>query len=738
VSSLLAALLLFAAWQSHEPITVDVGNTSGKIDTLYVEDFYAPETNPQASYRWAGPGSKVHFYGVGHADWQVVARIASARSPEQGPLSVALSEGRGLPPFATVDNVAQDFTDYTFQVPGSRFQAPAHGNVEVEIAVSSVITSTEDPRKKGVAVDRITLQPQGVVLPPATSFVALTLAVGAITLAVALMAGGFVSLATGVVLGLAFAWLIGWNRLWLTPFAGQIFLVALVVVAGVALIKAMLLKYAPAGAGYGALSAEGEGRREEADGIRLALVAMLACVFAFALAQFGYEMALLFGKPRAVDFQAMWQATKGASLGEPLYNLEGLAQNPFASYYKYPPTFAGLLRPLTVLDFDTARDVWRGLGVAFFVAGIAVIILTFTRRPVTTVQSSTARPELAEGFMVQEGSRSEPRRWYEWATPAALGLIFLALLFHPVIDALNYGQLDPLILLLVALSFGAMRLDRPVASGIALGIAAGLKIYPCALALYFLWRREWRALGAFGLTLVGWVLLGAVLNNPADSVTYYTQVLPASGGTTSWVENQTLSGFIARLLTDRISLEQFGADPQSGSLSLTLLNIAVGVVVVGITLWSARGDGARTGPVYALGFAALLTASIFLLPAAWLHYMVVMLLPLGIALYCLQAKGGEWWIREPRKLTIAVVLIGVGMVLLAFGNIWLFYNRENLGGIWKLILSYKFYGAVALWVGLILMLRIEAAGTSKGAARQEASTPDVVKEAHERSREQAR
>src|SRR5687768_653749 len=245
-ATVLAALLLSAAWQSREPITVDIGNTSGNIDALYVEDFYAPETNPQATYRWAGPGASVRFYGVGHADWQVTARIASARTTQQGPLSVALSEGGGKSPFATINNVAQDFTSYTFSK--ADLFAP-NGNVQLEIAVSSVLTSTDDPRAKGVAVDQITLQPQGFVLPPIIGLLALAFAVGAVTMAAALVAGASVALAVGATLGLVFAWLIGWYRLWLTPFTGQIFLIAIVFVAGVALIKAILLRYAPARGG---------------------------------------------------------------------------------------------------------------------------------------------------------------------------------------------------------------------------------------------------------------------------------------------------------------------------------------------------------------------------------------------------------------------------------------------------------------------------------------------------------
>jgi hypothetical protein len=141
-------------------------------------------------------------------------------------------------------------------------------------------------------------------------------------------------------------------------------------------------------------------------------------------------------------------------------------------------------------------------------------------------------------------------------------------------------------------------------------------------------------------------------------------------------------------------------------LQINILNYGVAAVLLGLTLWLARKPLVRSGPVYALGFAGLLTASLFLLPAAWLHYMTALLLPLGIVLYALQSEGGVWWKLRPRALLAALALLGVAVGLLSFANIWFFYSGENQGGIWKLILSYKFYGAVALWAAIMILLRI--------------------------------
>jgi hypothetical protein len=109
-------------------------------------------------------------------------------------------------------------------------------------------------------------------------------------------------------------------------------------------------------------------------------------------------------------------------------------------------------------------------------------------------------------------------------------------------------------------------------AGVPLGVAVGLKIYQVVMVLYLFRHREWWALGTFAATLIGWVALGLLLTDPADSLTYYTTVLPGSGDTTAWIENQTLSGFVARLLTDRISIEPFGTDSPNLLLAINVLN----------------------------------------------------------------------------------------------------------------------------------------------------------------------
>jgi len=81
---------------------------------------------------------------------------------------------------------------------------------------------------------------------------------------------------------------------------------------------------------------------------------------------------------------------------------------------------------------------------------------------------------------------------------------------------LAFGQVQILVYFLCLLAFERYRAGAFWFAGIALAIAAGLKITPAALILIFLWDRNWRALAGFALTcaiiaafslfVVGWDL----------------------------------------------------------------------------------------------------------------------------------------------------------------------------------------------------------------------------------------
>ncbi len=89
-------------------------------------------------------------------------------------------------------------------------------------------------------------------------------------------------------------------------------------------------------------------------------------------------------------------------------------------------------------------------------------------------------------------------------------VLSLVLLSRPLMGALVWSQPPPMLLALVSAAWVCSRRQRPAAAGLWLALAALLKLYPAAVAGYFLFGRRRRA---FGWT-IGFFAAAVLLTNP--------------------------------------------------------------------------------------------------------------------------------------------------------------------------------------------------------------------------------
>lgn len=165
-----------------------------------------------------------------------------------------------------------------------------------------------------------------------------------------------------------------------------------------------------------------------------------------------------------VDATAYYDAAGRLNAGEPLYIQS--ADTDEASFYRYPPLLAIAFRPLATLPYAQAAVVWE----AILVAAFAFTLLRIGVRPST-----------------------------------AFAIAVLAL---PIAWALSIGQAQVLVTLLLA-----------IGSPSSVALAANLKIVPAIAAIYWVGRRDWKALRRF----VGWMAVLAVVQvilEPAGSLAF--------------------------------------------------------------------------------------------------------------------------------------------------------------------------------------------------------------------------
>lgn len=169
------------------------------------------------------------------------------------------------------------------------------------------------------------------------------------------------------------------------------------------------------------------------------------------------------GDPLA-DVHAYYDAGARLNAGQPLYDQAASTND--AEFYRYPPLLAIAFRPLALLPFGTAAAIWEAIVVA------SLILLIIRLRP---------------GF----------RGWL------LFGMLAMTILWSVAI-----GQAQVPMTLLVA-----------IGAPWSIALAAQLKILPALIALWWIGRREWAALGRFAAWSIGLVAIQLVLD-PADALAF--------------------------------------------------------------------------------------------------------------------------------------------------------------------------------------------------------------------------
>lgn len=186
-------------------------------------------------------------------------------------------------------------------------------------------------------------------------------------------------------------------------------------------------------------------------------------------------------------------------------------------------------------------------------------------------------------------------------TPAVCTATALALWLEPVFQTVLFGQINLALAVLILWD-----LTRPTGArgkGIALGIAAGVKLTPALFIAYLLLRGRRREAATAGSAFAGTVLLG-VLALPAASVDFWTRRLYETGrvGKVWIVDNQSLQGLVARAL----------GDPSPG---LAWALPAMAVACAGLWL-------ARRAPEDRWGILLTATTALLVCPISWSHHWV--------------------------------------------------------------------------------------------------------------------
>jgi hypothetical protein len=165
------------------------------------------------------------------------------------------------------------------------------------------------------------------------------------------------------------------------------------------------------------------------------------------------------------DVRAYYDAGARLNAGLPLYPAGADPDAP--DFYRYPPLLAILFRPLALLSYPAAAATWE----VFLIGCLAATLWIL-------------------------GIRS---RW-TWIATCALA--------SPIAWTMTIGQAQALVTLLTAL-----------AAPWSLALAANVKLFPALAALWWVGRRDWRALGWFVAWTCALLLLQLALE-PVNTIAF--------------------------------------------------------------------------------------------------------------------------------------------------------------------------------------------------------------------------
>jgi hypothetical protein len=267
--------------------------------------------------------------------------------------------------------------------------------------------------------------------------------------------------------------------------------------------------------------------------------------------------------------------------------------NPLPHATPHTPVAGLLCVPLGLLEYRTAALVWGALEIACLATCILMV----------------------------------GRAWKLGLERRVIFILALLMAWPPVIEEIRWGQFGSILLLLAVCALIALRQDRALRAGLALGLMFALKLFAWPILLYLAMRRRWRAVAAAFVATLAANLLAAIVLGWGVITDYYLRIGPE------------VAAFHRR---NPLNISAWTWMPDSISI------LAPALILIG-GLWLA----ARTDPEAA--FCLLLIVSLLVSPVLWLHYATIALIPFTVIVARLLASG--WPRRETAAMIAAVIAL---------------------------------------------------------------------------------
>jgi hypothetical protein len=356
-----------------------------------------------------------------------------------------------------------------------------------------------------------------------------------------------------------------------------------------------------------------------------------------------------------VDFDIYCRWSKHIQSGYPYLLNQRSPQHPC---FYYPPFWGIVIAPFTWVPYQTARLIWFGFNVLWLLVFVGLL------------------------WKWDRTENPQHNLLYRFA------ILLLLLNFTPLYESLRHGQANILILLLLTGVLWFYMRKKYTYAGILLGLAAMIKILPLILIAYWLWKKQWKLVGAAFITIF---VLGLV-TLPLTGFASYTKFFQ---------DNQIYYLFTIDHWTHQsnVSIYSLLREAQSHGLisshfSMYAIALSFSLMLAIYLIWRIpirEISLVHTGLEY-----CLILVSLFLMVIYTEHQQ-----------YLLVFTAYTWiWIYQTKlKQGAALALIFLSWLFISIG-----FNLNDLGAQLGIGFFAKYvvtYGIILVWLALILLIGIK-------------------------------
>lgn len=324
--------------------------------------------------------------------------------------------------------------------------------------------------------------------------------------------------------------------------------------------------------------------------------------------------------------------------------------------YQYPPFFAVLMAPFSVIPFKIVSIGWLGLNHLFMFGCV---------------------------FMI----------WYETHSRniwILLCLLLLCCFYGPLIANTHWANVNALVWFCMVAGWWTFKHDRPYWCGFMLALGTIVKLFPALLIGYFIYRRAWRVVIGAGAALAGMTLFTMIaLGGYEAHVLWYTvrvAELSVGGGIGGSPIDQSLTSFFRKLAS------QGFIDP-----ILARPLFWVSAILISAASYIMCRSKPLTSPdkIYDMEYGLVALLPVLASPAFVSFYHYTTLMATYMILTC-------YLINHPDRISPFIYTgLGISYALTSFGA---FGGPAFSSGIMILFQSPKLYGALILWTIIMHLL----------------------------------